>query len=151
MDVFYNRRCGMTKKELFELTESRFMSVPGYNCAQTVLTCMADYLGIENDALKNIAAPFGGGLSGIRVSVCGAVSGGLMVIGLMEKGNSGAIGKELIAFIKENYGDINCDKILDIDFNDKVQVQEEKDIKKKSICLPMINDVCDWLAERYSQ
>jgi hypothetical protein len=112
---------------------------------------MADYFGIGSDMLKNIAAPFGGGLSGIRTSVCGAVSGGLMFIGLMEKGNSDVIGRELIDFTKAKYGNINCEKILDIDFGNQQQVDAEKGIKKSTICMPLIKDVCDWLIGRYEE
>ena len=140
----------MTEQELYTLAEERFMETPGYNCAQTVVTCMADYFGLESAMLKDVAAPFGGGLSGIRVSVCGAVSGGLMFIGIMERGVCDTVGRELIEFVKGRYGSINCDKILDIDFSDQKQVDAEKGIKKKSICMPLVKDVCGWLAQRYA-
>ncbi len=139
----------MTKPELLKLIDERF-GEGGYNCSQTVLTSMADYFELDCDLLKDISAPFGGGLSGIRVSVCGAISGGLMVVGLMEKGDKSEAGRELIGFVKDKYKDINCDCILDIDFNDKVQVQEEKEIKSQSICAPLLKDVCIWLADKYS-
>jgi len=141
----------MTKSEVFELAEQRFINTPGYNCAQTVLTCIADYFGIESDSLKSISAPFGGGLSGIRVSVCGAVSGGLMAIGLLEKENKDIAGRELIDYVESKYDNINCDKILDIDFSNQRQVDSEKEVKKKSICMPLIKDVCEWLIARYDK
>ncbi len=139
----------MTKNELLELVTERFMT-GGYNCAQTVATSMADFFSKESDMLKEISEPFRGGLAGIRVSVCGAVSGGLMIIGLMEKGDKAEAGREFIAFVESKYKSINCDRILDIDFNDNVQVLEEMKIKKQSICLPLIKDICLWLAEKYS-
>ena len=140
----------MTKNDVFASIENRFLHTPGYNCAQTVAMCMADYFGIKNNALKDLAAPFGGGLSGIRVSVCGALSGGLMVIGMMDIDNKDIAGKLLIDFVKQKYGNINCDLILDIDFTDKEQVSREKSVKKQSICTPLIKDVCTWLMERYN-
>ena len=151
MDVFNYRRSMKTKHELLALAENRFMNTPGYNCAQTVLTCMTDCFNMEDDMYRNITASFGGGLSGIRVSVCGAVSGGLMFIGVMEKGNCDIIGQELIEYVKMKYGNINCEKILDIDFSNQQQVEAEKGIKKNNICMPVINDVCGWLYDRYAQ
>ncbi|MCK5129757.1 MAG: C_GCAxxG_C_C family protein [Clostridiales bacterium] len=138
----------MTKDELYQLIEEAFY-VKGYNCAQTVLTYTAKYFNMNDDLLKEISAPFGGGLSGIRISVCGAISGGLMFIGIKDKENSALVGRELINFAQKKYGDINCDKILDIDFSNEEQVASEKLIKKKTICTPMIKDICSWLVDRY--
>lgn len=138
----------MKKKELFNNIKDLFGK---YNCAQTVLMATADYFKMDNDFLKDIAAPFGGGLSGIRFSVCGAISGGLMFIGLKEDKNKSEAGKKLIKFVEDKYGFINCNEILDIDFDDKEQVLKEKEPKGKTICLPLINDICEWLVDRYSE
>lgn len=141
----------MTLKELDNLIEEMFI-IGGYNCAQTVLSCAASYFDMDSDIYKNIAASFGGGLCGSRISVCGAVSGGIMFIGLKETGEGTSpsdVGKELIAFVEEKYGHRCCDKILDIDFNDKEQVAREKSTKGKSICIPMMKDICHWLVEKY--
>lgn len=140
----------MTKKELNVMIDGMFPN-SGYNCAQTVLMCMAEYFGLQNKLLKDISAPFGGGLCGTRKSVCGAISGGVMFIGLKEKDKikSNAAGQKLLDFIKDKYDNINCDKILDIDFNNKEQATKEKEQKKQTICLPLIKDICSWLVDRY--
>ena len=121
------------------------------NCAQTVLMCCAEYFGIADEAFEHITAPFGGGLCGTRVSVCGAVTGAVMFIGLKErdKAKSTETGRELIKFVETRYGHRCCEKILDIDFNDAEQVAREKDEKGKTICMPLIKDICLWIADRY--
>ena len=140
----------MNKEELFELNEELFSR---YNCAQTVLLSMAKYFEMEDELLEHVAAPFGGGLCGTRISVCGAVSGGIMFLGLKERNGaaSSSAGQELLKFVEEHYGHRCCDAILDIDFSDADQVAREKAAKGKSICTPLIKDICLWIAERYEK
>ena len=53
-----------------------------YNCAQSVLLAMSEYYGIRrNKLIPRIATAFGGGI-GRRGSLCGALTGGVMAIGL---------------------------------------------------------------------
>ncbi|NTU86942.1 MAG: C_GCAxxG_C_C family protein, partial [Chlorobiaceae bacterium] len=52
----------------------------GYNCAQSVLFSFSDDLGIAGDTALKIASGFGGGIGRMQ-EVCGAVTGGVMVIG----------------------------------------------------------------------
>lgn len=46
----------------------------GYNCCQSVVLAYSDLVGIDRQEAARMAAPFGGGLSGLR-EVCGCVSG----------------------------------------------------------------------------
>lgn len=140
----------MKKNEVFSMVDEMFPNL-GYNCAQTVLICTSKYFGIDNHILKDISAPFGGGLCGIRVSVCGAISGGIMFIGIKEDGDKTAAGRELLEFVEGKYGSLNCNKILDIDFNNEEQVKKEKGEKLKSICNPLVKDICSWLIDRYDK
>jgi len=57
-----------------------FMS--GYNCAQSVTMAFADLIGMDEAAAARLASPFGGGMGRMR-EVCGAVSGMLMVLGIL--------------------------------------------------------------------
>ena len=53
-----------------------------YNCAQSVLLTMQEYYGIpKNRLIPRIATAFGGGI-GRRGSLCGALTGAIMAIGL---------------------------------------------------------------------
>lgn len=59
--------------------EEKFIG--GYNCAQSVLFSFCEDLGLEADTALKIACGFGGGM-GRKGEVCGAVTGGIMVLGL---------------------------------------------------------------------
>jgi len=53
-----------------------------YNCAQSVLLTMQEFYGIrKNRLIPKIATAFGGGI-GRRGSLCGALTGAIMAIGL---------------------------------------------------------------------
>ena len=54
----------------------------GYNCAQAVAVAFCDVTGLEPDFTARMASSFGGGMGRMR-EVCGAVSGMLMVAGLV--------------------------------------------------------------------
>ena len=119
-----------------------------YNCAETVLTVMSNYFGVDAEIIPSIAKPFGGGYASTHRFVCGAVSGGVMAIGLKEKKDPAAIARELLDFVSDKYGSIVCDEILDIDFDDEEQVAREKEPKRNTICYPLLKDICVWVAER---
>jgi len=53
----------------------------GYNCAQAIIYAFSDDLGIDKDTALKVATGFGAGM-GRKQEVCGAVTGGIMVIGL---------------------------------------------------------------------
>jgi len=57
----------------------KFLS--GYNCAQSVLYAFCDDLGFDKDTALRLACGFGSGMAR-KQEVCGAVSGGIMAIGL---------------------------------------------------------------------
>ena len=57
---------------------SKFME--GYNCAQAVFFSFSDFVKIDKDTALKLACGFGAGM-GRKEEVCGAVSGGIMVIG----------------------------------------------------------------------
>ena len=52
-----------------------------YNCAQSVLSAFRDETGLDNDLALRIATGLGAGM-GRTGEVCGAVTGGILVLGL---------------------------------------------------------------------
>ena len=58
----------------------------GFNCAQSVLQATSPEVGKD---LHSIAAAFGGGIGNSKC-LCGAVSGGVMALGLQGKGKRSA-------------------------------------------------------------
>ena len=103
---------GMKAAELF---------LQGYNCAQAVAVAFCDVTGLEPDFAAKMASSFGGGMGRMRV-VCGAVSGMLMVLGLLygydtpgddvsKKAQYTAV-QQLSAKFREQTGSIICREIL---------------------------------------
>jgi len=62
-----------------EIAIQKFES--GYNCAQAVLFACCDNFSIDKDKALKIACGFGAGM-GRKQEVCGAVTGGIIAIGL---------------------------------------------------------------------
>ncbi len=62
-----------------EIAIAKFME--GYNCAQAVFVSFCDLLSFHKDTALKTACGFGAGM-GRKEEVCGAVSGGIMVLGL---------------------------------------------------------------------
>ncbi len=62
-----------------EVAVERFLS--GYNCAQAVLYAFGPDLGLDAERALKVATGLGGGMGG-RGEVCGAVTGGILALGL---------------------------------------------------------------------
>jgi C_GCAxxG_C_C family probable redox protein len=105
-------------KEAYEIMAARRM-----NCAQSVFTAFSSGLGLDEKTAFNIAQAFGGGMH--VNSVCGAVTGAYMTLGLanpaskenprqnMDKTN--ALAAEFNRKLKELYVSINCTDLLGYD------------------------------------
>ncbi len=106
----------MTREE-----RARENFLKGYNCAQAVLLAFADEVGMDEETLARLAAPFGGGMGRLR-EVCGAVSGMLMADGFLngysdpkattEKKETYARVQMLAARFREEFGSIICREIV---------------------------------------
>lgn len=119
------------------------------NCAQSVIGAYAEQYNLDRDSLYKLASAFGGGM-GHSDGVCGAISGGLMVLGL--KYNEKQFDKEttyvqtrhlMDEFIKRN-GTRDCKKLTGADLmteEGKKKFQSEG-IKRK-VCEKCIADVID--------
>ena len=76
----------------------------GYNCAQSVAGAFADLTGLELKQLMAVSGGFGGGVGGSHGELCGAVSGGVVVLSLLYPHTDGADAgakKRLYAVTKE--------------------------------------------------
>ena len=93
----------------------------GYNCAQAITVAFSDVTGLDKETSAKIASSFGGGMGRMR-EVCGAVSGMLMVAGLLygyDDPKADAVKKELYKLVqaqawafREEVGSIICREIL---------------------------------------
>jgi C_GCAxxG_C_C family probable redox protein len=62
-----------------EVAVEKFLS--GYNCAQAVLYSFCDDLHLDKDLALKLACGFGAGMAR-RQEICGAITGGIIAIGL---------------------------------------------------------------------
>ena len=93
----------------------------GYNCAQSVMVAFCDVTGLDPQFAARISSPYGGGMGRMR-EVCGAVSGMLMVTGLLygyhdPKDTAGKralyqLEQELAGKFKAQTGSIVCRELL---------------------------------------
>ena len=93
----------------------------GYNCAQAIAVAFSDVTGLDRDFSAKMASSFGGGMGRMR-EVCGAVSGMLMVAGLLYGYDSPtddgakkahyALVQDLAGQFREEAGSIVCREIL---------------------------------------
>ena len=63
-------------------TKAAALFLNGYNCAQAVAVAFSDITGLDEALSARLASSFGGGMGRMR-EVCGAVSGMLMVAGIL--------------------------------------------------------------------
>lgn len=107
-----------------ETAKDLFLS--GYNCAQSVLLSFADDLKFSKELAQKMASGFGGGM-GKTQETCGAVTGAIMVLGMLkgeEVNNNdelkaaayGAV-KDLTRDFVEEYNTTKCRDLIACDLN----------------------------------
>ena len=122
-----------------ELAAELFLS--DSNCAQAVLEAFSDVTGLEKSLAAKLASSFGGGMGRMR-EVCGAVSGMLMVAGLLygydDPGENDVNKKahyrlvqNLAGQFREKIGSIICREILDNYRNGEINAVVIWDINEK--------------------
>ncbi len=119
----------------------------GYNCAQAVTIAFADVTGLTADFSATMASSFGGGMGRMR-EVCGAVSGMLLVAGILYgyKGNEGdeakkahyALVQNLAGQFREKVGSIVCREILKNPPSDPVPSPRTEEYYKMRPCTRMV-------------
>ena len=100
----------------------------GANCAQAILLAFSDDLGMDEKTAARLASSFGGGIGRLR-EVCGAVSGMMMVYGLLKgyddikdpavKKAHYANVQALAASFREENGSIICRELLSLPKNEQ--------------------------------
>jgi len=93
----------------------------GYNCAQAVLGAFAPQIGISLEEAARMVSTLGGGLCRMR-ETCGAVSGGMVALGMLAgyavPGNDEvkmavyARGQRVMKAFQEIYGTLCCRELL---------------------------------------
>jgi len=99
---------------------------------------------INQDCIPRIATGFGGGI-GKQGEICGAVSGGIMLIGLAAnrmssedkhaKETAYSNASILISRFKQNFGTFRCQDLLELDIAEPSQLENYRSMKlKERLC-----------------
>ncbi len=132
-----------------------------HGCAQVVAGTIMEILGISDELVLMAASFFAGGSK--RCLTCGAISGGLIVLGVKygprkQKDGSEVNAEstdpamELIDCFMNEYHTTNCCELTGFDFRDPAQFQSFKDSPEaRQKCTEKISRVCGWVAEIISR
>jgi C_GCAxxG_C_C family probable redox protein len=138
-----------------EVAVEKFLS--GYNCAQSILHAFGPDLGLDSETALKVATGLGGGIGG-RGEVCGAVTGGILALGLKygrgEKAEKSVAQlayqktEELMAAFERAHGSCMCRTLLcgcDLRTPDGMKRFREEDLHHK-VCVGCVRTVCEILA-----
>lgn len=106
-----------------------------YNCAQSVLMSFKDVTGLQDEAAFKVAADFGGGLK--HGNTCGAITGGLMVLGFLGFEDHETVAKLFDVVSSTNDGYTDC--------KDLIRINQEKGLPKKPHCDKLVYDVVEFI------
>ena len=119
----------------------------GYNCAQAITVAFSDVTGLDKDFSARMASSFGGGMGRLR-EVCGAVSGMLMVAGILYGYDSNGddtvkkahytLVQELAGQFREKIGSIVCREILKNPPSDPNPTPRTAEFYKQRPCTRMV-------------
>lgn len=139
-----------------ETASEKFLS--GYNCAQSVLWAFAPRCGVDRDTALKIACGLGAGM-GRRQETCGAVTGGVLALGLkFGRGEAQdrtateatyAKAQELMRRFETAHGSCSCRRLLggcDLAAEAGRAAFKDQDLFNK-VCAPCVRTVCGILED----
>ena len=110
----------------------------GLSCSQAIFSVYAKDFGVDPETAEKIASPFGAGVAKSG-EICGAVSGGLMVIGLTQRrediGNATArekvysLARRFLEEFSARNRSVNCTELVGYDLSDPEQFAEAREKK----------------------
>jgi C_GCAxxG_C_C family probable redox protein len=137
---------------MIEETQNRAMEYfsADYNCSQAVMKSVLEQKGLDFDEIFHIAAGFGGGI-GLQGHICGAVSGAVAALGVINgKRFDDAIkhkeatydtAEKFMKQFSEKNGTIICDGLTGIEMADKAQHDKAiEDGTFRKICPGFVKD-----------
>jgi C_GCAxxG_C_C family probable redox protein len=118
----------------------------GHGCSESVLLAVSQEFGIESEIIPKIASCFAGGI-GNSGSVCGAVTGAVMAIGLIVKEGDSmddylkklSMAQEFRQRFEDEMKTINCHELTGADLTTPEGIDEfmKSDIPQK-VCFPAV-------------
>lgn len=129
----------------------------GFSCSQATLLAFASDFGLDEELALKISCAFGGGVSHLG-SICGAVSGALMVIGLkygrtkkedlQAREKTYRLANEFMNKFKERNNTIICNELLECDISTDEGLKIAK-VKRSDpdFCPKFVKDAVEILEE----
>jgi C_GCAxxG_C_C family probable redox protein len=138
-----------------EIATEKFLA--GYNCAQSVLYAYGPDMGLDGETALKVATGLGAGM-GLRGEVCGALTGGILALGL-KYGRGGQQDRsateqtyrktqELMTRFEHRHGSCSCRVLLDrcdLRTEEGRQYFKEHDLLHKT-CVRCVQTVVEELA-----
>ncbi len=128
----------------------------GLNCAQSLVAAFGDKVPNASDEAIRAAAPLGGGIARSG-ETCGAVTGALVVLGLVygsaepdaeSKARVYAESQEFIRRFKEKHGTMSCRELIGCDLStDEGRQFAQEHQKHKLVCSLLVRDAAEILQE----
>ena len=137
--------------------QAKALFLSGYNCAQAVLLSYADELKFSKELAQKLAAGFGGGM-GKTQETCGAVTGAIMVLGMLkgeavnnnEELKTAAYGsvKDLTTRFVSSFKTTKCRELIGCDLNTPEGAEQFKEENiMENICAPCVKRAVEILQE----
>jgi C_GCAxxG_C_C family probable redox protein len=132
----------LSSKKAESIEEAKSLYLNGYNCAQSVLLAMQKFWDIDKPVEPKTASALGGGV-GDSGSLCGAVTGGTIAIGLkygsnnpvsQERRKATSLAQEFLDRFNKKCGGTECINLLGYDLTDSAEleiVKSRKELKQK--------------------
>ena len=107
----------------------------GFNCAQSVLLAMCEHWEIKSDLIPKVATAFGGGIGGCG-SVCGALTGGVMALGMefgtnepsaKERMKSYKLAQKLCKQFEKQNGTMLCRDLVHYDLSNPKELEKARE------------------------
>jgi C_GCAxxG_C_C family probable redox protein len=138
-----------------EPNRAQQLAARGYHSGEAVLLAVCQELGIDSEIVPRIASGFGYGISG-RGTVCGAVVGSVMAIGLrhgreepwQQRDNAHSLVQEFCQRFEEEMGHLYCRDLTGMDPStpEGIEAQMSSDVPVR-VCLPAIGTAFDLVME----
>ena len=143
-------------KQVAETAEALFSE--GYNCCEAVSEAVIKSRGWQCGCLPGLATGMGGGV-GHTGRICGAVSGGAMVLGLgvsrmglksrqAEKDMANELVTGLIYAFEREFNYVACRDLVGIDFASPAWRDDYRDKGCKERCDHFVRFSAEWVAAR---
>jgi C_GCAxxG_C_C family probable redox protein len=115
-----------------------------FNCSQAVFSAFAARFGMDEKTALKLASPFGGGVAR-RAEMCGALSGGLLALGLANGAETPAgkdeiyrLSQEFLQRFEAKHGTLLCRDLIGCDISTPQGWQKARETGKFTTTCPLL-------------